>query len=104
MTASVGIGPNRMLAKICSEVNKPDGITYLPFDEKTINEFMSERKIRDIPGIGSTMEQTLNGLGITFCRDVKHRLLQIYLNFNYNFFEFLTKASLGIPKNTAVNS
>lgn len=56
MTASIGIGPNRMLAKICSEVNKPNGITYLPFDEGTINEFMSNRKIREIPGIGSTME------------------------------------------------
>ena len=36
---------------------------------------MGKRKIRDIPGVGSTMEQTLNGLGMMTCKDVKHRLL-----------------------------
>jgi len=33
MTASIGIAPNKMLAKIASEVNKPNGQTYLPFDQ-----------------------------------------------------------------------
>jgi nucleotidyltransferase/DNA polymerase involved in DNA repair len=56
MTSSVGIAPNKMLSKICSEINKPDGLTYLLFDKKKIHEFMKERKIRDIPGIGSTMQ------------------------------------------------
>ena len=56
MTSSVGIAPNKMLSKICSEINKPDGMTYLPFDKKKIHEFMKERKIRDIPGIGSTKQ------------------------------------------------
>jgi nucleotidyltransferase/DNA polymerase involved in DNA repair len=56
MTLSVGIAPNKMLSKICSEINKPDGMKYLPFDKQKIHEFMKERKIRDIPGIGSTMQ------------------------------------------------
>lgn len=44
------------------------------------------------------MEQTLNGLGIVYCRDVKHRLMHLYLNFSENFFEYITKASMGMAK------
>ncbi len=40
MTSSVGIAPNKMLSKICSEINKPDGMTYLPFDKQVIHQFM----------------------------------------------------------------
>ena len=34
MSASCGIGANKMLAKICSDMNKPNGQTYLHNDEK----------------------------------------------------------------------
>ena len=67
MTCSVGIGPNKMLAKICSELDKPNGMTYLQFDEQKILEFMKVRKIREIPGIGGVHEQLLQGIGIEFC-------------------------------------
>ena len=56
MTSSMGIASNKMLSKICSEINKPDGQTFLPFDLNVINEFMNGRKIRDIPNVGNVME------------------------------------------------
>jgi DNA polymerase kappa len=56
MTCSVGIACNRMLAKICSELDKPNGQTYLAFDTDKIVDFMAERKARDIPGVGSVLE------------------------------------------------
>lgn len=34
MTCSAGIAANKMLAKICSELDKPNGMTYLAFDEE----------------------------------------------------------------------
>ena len=52
MTCSAGVGCNKMLAKIASELDKPDGQTVLSFEEGKIVEFMSGRKVRDIPGVG----------------------------------------------------
>jgi DNA polymerase kappa len=43
MTASCGIACNKMLAKICSELDKPDGQTYLAFDGPKIEEFMRNK-------------------------------------------------------------
>lgn len=94
----MGIACNKMLSKICSEVNKPNGQTYLPFDLVVIEEFMNKRNIRDIPSVGNVMEQTLNHLGINKCGDVKGKLMHLFLNFSENVFEFLAKASLGIAK------
>jgi DNA polymerase kappa len=52
MTCSAGIACNKMLAKIASELDKPDGLTTLTFSQERILQFMSERKVRDIPGVG----------------------------------------------------
>lgn len=40
MTASCGIACNKMLAKICSDMNKPNGQTYLDNNEQEIMNFM----------------------------------------------------------------
>ena len=52
MTSSIGIACNKMLAKICSEQNKPDGYSYLAFEGEKIEQFMAEKKVREIPGVG----------------------------------------------------
>lgn len=56
MTCSAGIACNKMLAKICSELDKPDGQTILSFEQAKIEEFMLERTVRDIPGVGGVQE------------------------------------------------
>ena len=98
MTCSVGIACNRMLAKICSELDKPNGQTYLAFDTEKIVDFMSDRKARDIPGVGSMLEQILAGLEITTCNDIFDKATEIYLSLSEHQFEFLIKASLGISR------
>ena len=50
LTASFGIAPTRILAKMSSEINKPKGIFRLLPDETL--EFFTERHLRDVPGIG----------------------------------------------------
>ena len=56
MTCSVGLGANRMLAKICSELDKPDGQTFLAFDTQQIEGFMADKPLKDVPGIGHVTE------------------------------------------------
>ena len=50
LTASFGIGPTRIVAKMSSEVNKPNGIFRVMPDEVAV--FFEGRSLRDIPGIG----------------------------------------------------
>lgn len=50
LTASFGIGPTRILAKMSSEVNKPNGIFRVMPDE--VGAFFEGRSVREIPGIG----------------------------------------------------
>jgi DNA polymerase kappa len=56
-----------MLAKICTDMNKPDGQTFLKANKEQIKEFMMKLEIRKIPGIGRMTELILNNLGINKC-------------------------------------
>lgn len=55
LTASVGIAPNKLLAKIASGRNKPDGLTVIKPDE--VENFLDPLPIGDIPGIGPKTEE-----------------------------------------------
>lgn len=69
LTCSVGLGPNKLIAKIASDMQKPDGLTIvLP---KEAEGFMEPLTIRKIPGIGPKTEIMLNKLGIKTVRDLK---------------------------------
>ncbi|EEY66163.1 DNA polymerase kappa, putative [Phytophthora infestans T30-4] len=60
LTASAGIAVNSMLAKICSDMNKPNGQYVLPFSRERVMTFIRELPVRKIGGIGKVMEKTLN--------------------------------------------
>ena len=65
LTASAGIAPNKMLAKIASDWRKPDGqFAILPED---IGEFMRELPVRRIPGVGPRAEELFHHRGIDTC-------------------------------------
>jgi len=67
LTCSCGIGPNRMVAKVASDRNKPDGQCYVPSTREAVLAFMAELPCRKVPGIGRVAEKTLSALGATTC-------------------------------------
>lgn len=63
LRSSVGLATNRYLAKIASDMEKPDGLVALPLD--ILPEALSQLTLRDLPGIGARTEKRLNDKGIT---------------------------------------
>ena len=68
LSTSFGIGPNRILAKMGSEENKPAGIHRTMPDE--IESFFHNRSVREIPGIGPKTATRLAEWGITTVSEV----------------------------------
>lgn len=69
LTASVGIGPNKLMAKIASDFKKPDGLTLVTLEEA--EAFLAPLPVRQIPGIGPKTEKFLARRGITKVEDLK---------------------------------
>jgi DNA polymerase IV (DinB-like DNA polymerase) len=69
LTCSVGLGPNKLVAKIASDFRKPDGLTVVPLEE--VQAFLDPMSIRVIPGIGPKTEAELNERGIHTVHDLR---------------------------------
>jgi DNA polymerase IV len=69
LTASAGIGPNKLIAKIASEINKPNG--QLEVKPEEVPEFMKDLPVRKIWGIGEKSERKLEELGVKTCGDLQ---------------------------------
>ena len=72
VTCSVGLAQNRLLAKIASEQNKPDGLFAMPFDENEIRAFLAPKSVRILWGVGSRTAAVLERYGFRTCADVQN--------------------------------
>ncbi|PHV11531.1 DNA polymerase IV [Chitinimonas sp. BJB300] len=68
LTCSVGIAPNKLLAKLCSELDKPDGITVIT--DSDIKNRIWPLGVGKINGIGPKAVEKLNSLGIVTIGDL----------------------------------
>jgi DNA polymerase-4 len=66
MRSSVGLAPNRLLAKVAADMQKPDGLTVLRRED--LPGKLMDLKLTDFPGIGPRMERRLNLVGIATAR------------------------------------
>lgn len=71
LTSSVGIAPNRLLAKLASDMQKPDGLVVLTADQ--LPHRLYDLPLRDIAGIGAKMEKRLAQDGILDIRQLLAR-------------------------------
>jgi DNA polymerase IV len=69
LTASAGIAPNKLLAKIASDINKPNGQFEVKPD--AVMEFISPLPVRKLWGIGRMAEQKLEHAGVRTCGDMQ---------------------------------
>jgi DNA polymerase-4 len=68
---SIGVAPNRYLAKIATDLKKPDGFTILTSDD--LPQRLFSLSLRDLPGIGRNMEKRLYKAGIYDMRTLLSR-------------------------------
>jgi DNA polymerase IV (DinB-like DNA polymerase) len=69
LTCTIGIGPNRLIAKIASGRQKPDGLTIVaPSDTQ---KFLDPLPVRELIGVGPKTEERLNALGIKTIADLR---------------------------------
>src|SRR5580698_9505863 len=68
LRSSVGLATNRYLAKIASDMEKPDGLVALPLD--ILPEALRKLTLRDLPGIGARTEARLNEQGLRTMDDL----------------------------------
>ena len=67
LTASAGVAPNKFLAKIASDWNKPNGLMVIT--PESINDFISHLPISKIFGVGKATKEKLDKLNIQTCAD-----------------------------------
>lgn len=69
LTTSIGIASNKLLAKIASDFNKPNGLTLIPERDKVL--FLRPMPIRAIPGVGRVTEEMLKKSGVETIGDLQ---------------------------------
>lgn len=98
ITVSAGIAANAKLAKICSNMNKPNGQYSLPNDRVAIMTFMRDLPTRKVNGIGRVLERELQEIGIRTCGEIyphRHLLRQL---FGDKAYQFLIACHLGLGR------
>ncbi len=63
LSCSIGVAPNKLLAKIASDMNKPRGLTITPIDKSEIMHWLAPMSVRCIWGIGEKTAEMLRGAG-----------------------------------------
>ncbi|XP_060168079.1 DNA polymerase kappa-like isoform X1 [Lycium barbarum] len=97
LTCSAGVAPNRLLAKVCSDINKPNGQFVLPNDRSAILTFISSLPIRKIGGIGKVTERILKDVfGIATCEEMLQKSSFICALFSRSSADFFLSVGLGL--------
>jgi len=101
LTCSVGVAPNKLLAKIASDLQKPDGLTVIR--EEEIEKVLSPLPVRKLWGVGPKTEARLNTEGITTVGHLRDLSLEALVGrFGNSYGGYLYEASRGIDESPLV--
>ncbi|KFP14664.1 DNA polymerase kappa [Egretta garzetta] len=96
LTASAGIAPNTMLAKMCSDHNKPNGQCRIVPERQAVLDFVKDLPIRKVPGIGKVTEKMLKALGIVTCSELYQQRALLSVLFSEASWHNFLDISLGL--------
>uniref|UniRef100_A0AC11CC16 DNA polymerase kappa n=1 Tax=Ovis aries TaxID=9940 RepID=A0AC11CC16_SHEEP len=96
LTASAGIAPNTMLAKVCSDKNKPNGQYQILPNRQAVMDFIKDLPIRKVSGIGKVTEKMLKALGIITCTELYQQRALLSLLFSETSWHHFLHISLGL--------
>lgn len=94
ITCSVGIGPNKLIAKMASSFRKPDGITVIRPEET--EDFLKPMPVKKLWGIGKVTEDKLTEMGITTVKELAaFNVMELISFFGKNKGMWLKQAASG---------
>jgi len=97
LTCSVGIGPNKLIAKIASDMQKPDGLTVVKPEE--VEAFLYSLPVSKLVWVGRKTEKVLNKLGIKTVGELtKVNAEKLIETFGKKFGVYLYRAARGIDE------
>lgn len=102
LTASAGVAPIKFLAKIASDINKPDGLCVI--DPGHVESFIQQLSLKRIPGVGKVTAQKLADHGLYTCQDIQQTDLASLLKRFGQFGRRLWERSHGIDPAQVVNA
>ena len=95
LTCSIGIAPNKFLAKLASDLQKPDGLTIIQPDE--VDQFLLNLPVGKLWGVGDKGKRVLRNLGINTVKDLRSKSLGwLKKQLGNSFGEHLYNLSRGI--------
>lgn len=101
LTCSIGIAPNKLLAKIASDMQKPDGLTVITEDD--IETRIWPLPVRKLWGVGPKTEAYLKGIGITTIGELAAMSRDdLVRHFGKSYSQYLYEASRGIDESPLV--
>ncbi len=97
LTCSIGIGPNKLIAKMAASKNKPNGLTIV--FHSGVQKFMDPLDVDELYGVGPKTTERLHELGISIIQQLRHTSLETLKEyFGPSFGTYLREASRGIDE------
>lgn len=101
LTCSIGVGPNKLIAKVASSYDKPDGLTVV--SPEAVVEFLSPLEVERLWGVGTKTKEGLEDIGVKTIGELSEvemsRLIEL---FGKSRGQWLYKASRGVDDELVV--